>query len=129
MQQRLLEPMLGTPVRLETAGCRDYHLLLDEQAEQLYVMTALITARIRMMGGAILGTASPLRNWHYALRNGYAEPLDLLEALYEANQMLRDSLMQERSVFDERRDIETASFFEVWIDETKRRSWFLFQAG
>ena len=110
---------------------RDYHLLLDEQADQLYAMTDPIAERIRKVGGATLRSIGHIARIQRVLDNDadYVEPLDMLAELREDNKTLAGRLREVHDVCDEHRDIATASLIEVWIDETERRTWFLFEAS
>ena len=111
---------------------RDYHLLLDEQADQLYAMTDPIAERIRKTGGSTLRSIGHIARLQRVKDNDaeYVEPLDMLAELREDNQTLCGSRLREvHEVVDEVRDIATASLIENWIDETERRTWFLFEAS
>jgi starvation-inducible DNA-binding protein len=110
---------------------RDYHLLLDEQADQIYAMTDLIAERIRKVGGATLKSIGHIARTQRVLDNDadYVEPQDMLAELREDNKDLAARLREAHNVCDEHRDIATASLIEVWIDETERRTWFLFEAS
>ncbi len=110
---------------------RDYHLLLDEQADQLYAMTDPIAERIRKVGGTTLRSIGHIARMQRVLDNDaeYVEPLDMLAELREDNKTLAARLREVHDVCDEHRDIATASLIEVWIDETERRTWFLFEAS
>ena len=109
---------------------RDYHLLLDEQADQIYAMTDPIAERVRKVGGATLRSIGHIARLQRVLDNDaqYVEPLDMLAELREDNQVLAARLREAHNVCDEHRDVATASLIEVWIDETERRAWFLFEA-
>jgi starvation-inducible DNA-binding protein len=110
---------------------RDYHLLLDEQADQLYAMTDPIAERIRKVGGSTLRSISHIGRVQRVLDNDaeYVEPSDMLAELREDNKALASRLREAHNVCDEHRDIASASLIEVWIDETERRTWFLFEAS
>ena len=110
---------------------RDYHLLLDEQADQLYAMTDPIAERIRKVGGVTLRSIGHIARTQRVLDNDaeYVEPLDMLAELREDNKDLAARLREAHNVCDEHRDVATASLIEVWIDETERRTWFLFEAS
>jgi starvation-inducible DNA-binding protein len=110
---------------------RDYHLLLDEQADQLYGMTDPIAERIRKIGGLTLRSIGHISRTQRVLDNDaeYVEPLDMLAELREDNKNLAHELRQVHGVCDEHGDIAGASLIEVWIDETERRTWFLFEAS
>jgi len=109
---------------------RDYHLLLDEQSEQLFAMTDPIAERIRKIGGLTIRSIGHIARLQRVLDNDaeYVEPLDMLAELADDNQTLAARLREAHNVCDEHRDVATASLIEVWIDETERRTWFLFEA-
>src|SRR5437660_11387085 len=108
---------------------RDYHLLLDEQAEQLFAMTDPIAERVRKIGGPTLKSIGHISRTQRVLDNDndYVEPLDMLAELADDNKTLAARLREAHNVCDEHRDVATASLIEVWIDETERRTWFLFE--
>src|SRR5437868_14039501 len=110
---------------------RDYHLLLDEQADQLYAMSDPIAERIRKVGGNTLRSIGHIARLQRVKDNDadYVDPLDMLAELREDNQSLAARLREVHDVVDEARDIATASLIENWIDETERRTWFLFEAS
>src|SRR5579859_7465647 len=110
---------------------RDYHLLLDEQADQLYEMTDPIAERIRKVGGSTLRSIGHIAKLQRIQDNDadYVDPMDMLAELREDNQSLAARLREVHDVVDEARDIATASLIENWIDETERRVWFLFEAS
>src|SRR5438105_8319090 len=109
---------------------RDYHLLLDEQAEQLFAMTDPIAERVRKLGGLTLRSIGHIARTQRVADNDaeYVEPLDMLAELADDNKTLGARLREAHNVCDEHRDVATASLIEVWIDETERRTWFLFEA-
>ena len=108
---------------------RDYHLLLDEHADQLFAMTDPIAERVRKLGGITLRSIGQISRTQRVLDNDseYVEPLDMLAELAEDNKTLTARLRQAHNVCDKHRDVATASLIEVWIDETERRAWFLFE--
>ena len=108
---------------------RDYHLLLDEQADQLFAMTDPIAERVRKLGGLTLRSIGHIGRTQRVLDNDaeYVEPLDMLAELAEDNQALAARLREAHNVCEEHRDVATTSLIEVWIDETERRAWFLFE--
>ena len=110
---------------------RDYHLLFDEQGDQLFAMTDPIAERVRKIGGTTLRSIGQIARLQRVADNEaeYVEPADMLAELCEDNKTLAARLREAHNVCDEHRDIATASLIEVWIDETERRSWFLFEAG
>ncbi len=110
---------------------RDYHLLLDEQADQLFAMTDPIAERVRKVGGLTIRSIGQISRTQRLLDNDaeYVEPSDMLAELADDNRILAVSLRQAHNVCDEHGDIATASLIEVWVDETERRTWFLFEAN
>jgi starvation-inducible DNA-binding protein len=110
---------------------RDYHLLLDEQADQLFAMTDAIAERVRKIGGSTLKSIGHISRMQRVQDNDvdYVEPQDMLAEVREDNKELAARLREAHNVCDEHRDIATASLIEVWIDETERRTWFLFEAA
>jgi starvation-inducible DNA-binding protein len=110
---------------------RDYHLLLDEQADQLFAMTDPIAERVRKVGGHTLNSIGHISRLQRVADNDaeYVEPLDMLAELRDDNKILAARLREAHNVCEEHRDIATASLIEVWIDETERRTWFLFEAS
>jgi starvation-inducible DNA-binding protein len=110
---------------------RDYHLLLDEQADQLYAMTDPIAERIRKTGGSTLRSIGHIARIQRIKDNDavYVDPLDMLAELREDNITLAARLREVHDMVDELRDIATASLIENWIDETERRTWFLFESS
>jgi starvation-inducible DNA-binding protein len=110
---------------------RDYHLLLDEQADQLFAMTDAIAERVRKIGGSTLRSIGQISHMQRVQDNDadYVEPQDMLAEVREDNKALAARLREAHNVCEEHRDIATASLIEVWIDETERRTWFLFEAA
>ncbi len=109
---------------------RDYHLLLDEQADQLFAMTDPIAERTRKTGGTTIRSVGHVARIQRITDNDavYVEPVDMLAELREDNQTLAARLRELHGVVEEYRDIATASLIENWIDETERRAWFLFES-
>lgn len=110
---------------------RDYHLLLDDQAMQVYAMVDVIAERIRKVGQPTLRSIGDIARRQRILDNDaeYVEPGDMLAELQEDNKALAASLRAAHVVCDEHNDIATASLIENWIDETEERTWFLFEAN
>jgi starvation-inducible DNA-binding protein len=109
---------------------RDYHLLLDEQAEQIFAMTDPIAERVRKIGGLTLRSIGHVSRLQRISDNDaeFVEPSDMLAELREDNKTLAANLREAHDVCDEHRDLATASLIEAWIDETERRTWFLFES-
>lgn len=110
---------------------RDYHLLLDEQADQLYAITDPIAERVRMLGGSTLRSIGHIARTQRVLDNdaAYVDPPDMLAELREDNRALAARMREAHAICDELGDIATASLLEVWVDEAERRTWFLFEAS
>jgi starvation-inducible DNA-binding protein len=109
---------------------RDYHLLLDEQASQLLAMTDQIAERLRKIGASTLHSVGHISRLQRVKDNDaqYVVPFDMLVELLNDNVSLAARLRDAHEVCDRHRDIATASFIEVWLDETENRTWFLFEA-
>src|SRR5713101_1515250 len=108
---------------------RDYHLLLDEQGDQLFAMTDPIAERIRKIGGLTIKSIGHIARLQRVLDNDadYVDPSAMIAELADDNKTLAARLREAHNVCDEHRDVATASLIEVWIDETERRTWFLFE--
>jgi starvation-inducible DNA-binding protein len=106
---------------------RDYHLLLDEEAEQLFAMTDPIAERIRKIGGGTIKSIGHVSRLQRVLDNDaeYVDSSDMLAELADDNKALATRLREAHNVCEEHRDVATTSLIEVWIDETERRTWFL----
>lgn len=109
---------------------RDHHLMLDEHAGQLFAMTDSIAERVRKVGGMTLRSIGQINKMQRVSDNDavYVEPLDMLAELREDNRTLAGWLREAHDICNEHRDVATASLIETWIDETERRTWFLFEA-
>ncbi len=110
---------------------RDYHLLLDEQADQLYATTDPIAERVRKLGGSTLKSIGHIARAQRVLDNDadYVTPSDMLAELREDNKELVARLREAHGTCERHGDVATTSLIEVWIDEAERRIWFLFEAG
>ncbi|NCT68709.1 MAG: DNA starvation/stationary phase protection protein [Rhodanobacteraceae bacterium] len=110
---------------------RDYHVLLDEQATQVFAMTDAIAERVRKIGQGTLKSIGGIARMQRVADNDadYVAPDDMLAELREDNQTLAARLREAHDLCDEHRDIASASLLEGWIDETERRTWFLFEAS
>jgi starvation-inducible DNA-binding protein len=109
---------------------RDFHLLLDEQADQIFATTDPIAERVRKIGGTTLRSIRQISERQRLLDNDaqYVTPLDMLAELRDDNKQLAGEMRRTHAVCDEHGDVATASLLEVWIDEAERRTWFLFEA-
>jgi len=110
---------------------RDYHLLLDEQADQIFSTTDAIAERVRKIGGMTLRSVGHVARLQRVLDNDadYVAPDDMLAELRDDNKELAARMRETHGLCDEHDDVATASLLEVWIDEAERRTWFLFEAG
>jgi starvation-inducible DNA-binding protein len=109
---------------------RDYHLLLDEQGDQIFAMTDPLAERVRKLGGTTLRSVGQIARMQRVLDNDaeYVTAQDMLAELRDDNKQLVTAMRQAHAVCDEHNDVASASLIEVWIDETERRTWFLFEA-
>jgi starvation-inducible DNA-binding protein len=110
---------------------RDYHLLLDEQGDQIFAVTDALAERVRKIGGTTLRSIGQIARLQRIFDNdaGFVTPLDMLAELRDDNRQLAASLRGAHALCDEYGDVAGASLLEVWIDEAERRAWFLFEAS
>jgi starvation-inducible DNA-binding protein len=106
---------------------RDYHLLLDEQAEQIFAATDSVAERVRKIGGKTLHSIGHIARLQRVADNdeGYVAPEDMLAELLEDNRQLAVNLRGAHVLCDEAGDVAGASLIENWIDEAELRAWFL----
>jgi starvation-inducible DNA-binding protein len=109
---------------------RDYHLLLDEQSEQIFALTDALAERVRKIGGTTLRSIGQIGRLQRVLDNDaeYVTPLDMLAELRDDNKQLATHMRETHGLCDEHNDVASASLLETWIDEAERRTWFLFEA-
>ncbi len=106
---------------------RDYHLLLDEQADQIFAMSDDVAERARKIGGVTLHSISEITA-HQRLKDNnraFVAPHDMLVELCSDNRLFTQLLRSAHRVCDQHGDVATTSLIETWIDETERRTWFL----
>jgi starvation-inducible DNA-binding protein len=110
---------------------RDYHLLLDEQADQIFAITDAIAERVRKIGGTTIRSIGHIAKLQRVVDNDqdFVDPLEMLFELHGDNKMLVDALRTAHEVASKASDYATTSLIEVWIDEAERRAWFLFEAS
>lgn len=110
---------------------RDYHLLLDEHADQIFAMTDPLAERVRKIGGNTIRSIGDISRQQRIADNdaAYVDPLDMLAELRDDNQRLVSSMREVHDVCDEHNDVATTSILEVYIDEAERRVWFLYEAS
>jgi len=109
---------------------RDYHLLLDEHADQIFATTDAIAERVRKIGGTTVRSIGHVSRLQRVLDNDadFVTPMDMLAELRDDNKQLAANLRETHGLCDEHDDVASASLIEVWIDEAERRTWFLFEA-
>src|ERR1051325_3042166 len=109
---------------------RDYHLLFDEQATEIFAMVDPVAERVRKLGGTTLRSVAQVTRLQRISDNeaDYVTPLDMIAELREDNAQLADRMRELHGMCDEHNDVATASLLENWIDEAERRAWFLFEA-
>ena len=109
---------------------RDYHLLLDEQGDQIFAMTDPMAERVRKLGGITLHSIGEIARLQRVEDNDapYVTPQDMLAELRDDNKDLVNRMREVHDLCDEHGDVATASLLENWMDETERRVWFLFEA-
>ena len=110
---------------------RDYHLLFDEQADQIFATTDEIAERVRKVGGLTLHSIGQIARLQRIPDNDadYVDPLDMLAELRSDNQALIASMRETHDLCEEENDVATTSLIEVWIDQAERRVWFLYETG
>jgi starvation-inducible DNA-binding protein len=110
---------------------RDYHLMLDDQSDQIFAMTDAIAERARKIGGTTVRSIGQISRLQRIVDNDaeYVRPLDMIAELRDDNARLTQTMRVVHSLCDEAGDVATASLLENWIDESERRTWFLFECG
>jgi starvation-inducible DNA-binding protein len=109
----------------------DYHLMLDEQSEAIFKTTDEIAERVRKIGGMTLKSIGHVSKLQTIKDNNedYVPPREMLRELMEDNKQIAASMRKAHNIADEHEDVATASLLETFIDETERRTWFLFEAS
>jgi starvation-inducible DNA-binding protein len=110
---------------------RDYHLLLDEQGEQLFASTDVIAERVRKIGGNTLRSIGDIARKTRIEDNdaAYVTPDDMIAELRDDNQRVVTAMRETHDVCDEHNDVATASLLENFVDEAEKRIWFLYEIG
>jgi starvation-inducible DNA-binding protein len=110
---------------------RDYHLLLDEQAADILGATDDMAERVRKIGGTTLRSIGHIAKLQQIEDNDeeFVAPGDMLRELMNDNKKVAEAMRKAHEVCDEHDDIATASLIENWIDQTEKRTWFLFEAA
>jgi len=110
---------------------RDYHLLLDDQGDQIFAMTDAIAERARKIGGVTLRSIGQIARLQRVVDNDaeYVRPIEMLAELLDDNAALTRTMREVHSLCDQAGDVATASLLENWIDESEKHIWFLFEFG
>ena len=108
---------------------RDYHLLLDEQADQIFATIDPLAERVRKLGYNTIRSVAHIAQLQRVKDNDedFVAPKDMLLALIEENKKMAKNMRDTHKIADDADDVATASLLEVYIDETERRTWFLFE--
>ena len=108
---------------------RDYHLMLDDQSDQIFAMTDAIAERARKIGGTTLRSIGQISRVQRIVDNDaeHVKPLDMIAELRDDNALLTQNMRKVHLLCDEAGDVATASLLENWIDESEKRVWFLFE--
>ncbi len=110
---------------------RDYHLMLDEQADQIFAAIDPLAERVRKLGAVTLRSIGHISQLQTIKDNNTVgvKPLDMLSELLEDNKGMAAAMRKAHKICDDQDDVATASLLEIYIDETERRNWFLFEAS
>jgi len=110
---------------------RDYHLLLDEQGEQIFGTTDDLAERVRKIGGTTLHSISEIAKLQRIADNNekFVPPFEMLRELMNDNKTVAKAMREAHEIADKHEDVATASLLENFIDATERRTWFLFEAS
>jgi len=110
---------------------RDYHLMLDDQSEEIFSMTDAIAERARKIGGTTVRSIGQISRLQRIADNDaeYVKPSDMIDELRDDNAALTKTMRDVHSLCDKAGDVATASLLENWIDESEKRTWFLFECG
>jgi len=110
---------------------RDYHLMLDEQSDQIFATTDQLAERVRKVGGTTIRSIGGIAKLQTIKDNdeAYVPPREMLRELMNDNKAMAAAMRKAHDVLDEVNDVASASLLENFIDETERRTWFLFEAS
>lgn len=108
---------------------RDYHLLLDEQADQIFAMIDVLAERVRKLGGVTIRSINHIKSLQHIHDDDedFVKPHDMLKRLMEDNKLLESEMRAAHQICAEHNDVATTSILENYIDETERRIWFLYE--
>ena len=110
---------------------RDYHLMLDEQSDAIFATTDQLAERVRKLGGVTLRSIGDIAK-HQTINDNneaFVPPREMLRELMEDNKKVAAAMRKAHKICDDHEDSGSASLLEVFIDETERRTWFLFEAS
>ncbi|MBB2961276.1 Dps family protein [Methylobacterium sp. R2-1] len=109
---------------------RDYHLLLDEQSEQIFGIIDAVGERARKIGGTTLRSLGQAEKLKRVRDNNadYVSPLEMLKELRDDNKALTANMRELHGITDDAKDVSTTSLLEEWIDQSEERTWFLYEA-
>src|SRR5882724_9881903 len=110
---------------------RDYHLMLDEQSDAIFATTDQLAERVRKLGGATVKSIGQIGKLQTIKDNNeeYVPPREMLRELMEDNKHMAAAMRKAHKLSDDHEDSGTAGLLEIFIDETERRTWFLFEAS
>ncbi len=116
---------------LASSHFRDYHLLFDEHADQIFATIDPLAERVRKIGGTTLRSIGHIASLQSVADSDeeFVAPIEMLRRLMEDNKSMAANMRQAHEVCDDNEDVATASLLEVFIDETERRTWFLYEAS
>jgi starvation-inducible DNA-binding protein len=107
---------------------RDYHLMLDEQSDAIFATTDQLAERVRKLGGTTLRSIGKLQTIQDN-DESFVPPRQMLRELMEDNKQVAAAMRKAHKLADDHEDSGTAGLLETFIDETERRTWFLFEAS
>jgi starvation-inducible DNA-binding protein len=110
---------------------RDYHLLFDEQGDQIFAMIDVLAERVRKVGGITIHSIGQISQLQEVEDNNqeFVSPEEMVQILFEDNKSYAQRMRDAHKVCEKHGDIATTSILEVLIDETERRAWFLFETS
>lgn len=108
---------------------RDYHLLLDEQATQIFAIIDVLAERVRKLGSTTIHSIKQISRLQNVQDDdeSFVEPKEMIRRLMEDNKALASRMREVHEICERYNDVATASFLEVYIDEAERRTWFLYE--
>ena len=114
---------------MEGPHFRDYHLLLEEQSDQIFAMSDDVAERVRKIGGTTIRSIGHIAKLQTIADNDkqHVNPKEMLSELLDDNRSLLEVMREAHTIADDAKDVATASLLENWLDETERRTWFLFE--